>query len=120
MVALPYTKRIYRVIFIKRLSKYIYIYIHIYIYSSNIPSIIYLYYFFLTIKDDLDITKLNNNKFEGTGYLIKSMKFQLQCWNLGHLEGVWFVFLNNSFQFLNNISRILMYLFTHTYFYKYF
>ena len=87
-MALPYTKRIYRVIFIKRLSKYIYIYIHIYIYSSNIPSIIYLYYFFLTIKDDLDITKLNNNKFEGTGYLIKSMKFQTAMLELGTFGGV--------------------------------
>ena len=36
------------------------------------------------------------------------------------LGGVWFVFLNNHFQFLNNISRILMHFFTHTYFHKYF
>ena len=34
--------------------------------------------------------------------------------------GVWFVFLNNHFQFLNNISRISMHFFTHTDFYKYF
>ena len=62
-------------------------YQNIYIYSSNIPSIIYLYYFFLTIKDDLDITKLNNNKFEGTGYLIKSMKFQTAMLELGTFGG---------------------------------
>ena len=47
--------------------------------------------------------------------------------SFGSLGGVWFVFLNNYFQFLNNyfqflnnISRISMYFFTHTYFYKYF
>ena len=32
--------------------------------------------------------------------------------------GVWFVFLNNNFQFLNNILRIFIHFFTHTYFYK--
>ena len=32
--------------------------------------------------------------------------------------GVWFVFSNNYFQFLNNISRISMHFFTHTYFHK--
>ena len=36
------------------------------------------------------------------------------------LGGVWFVILNNYFQFLNNISRISMHFFTHTYFHKYF
>ena len=36
------------------------------------------------------------------------------------LGGIWFVFLNNHFQFLNNISRILTHFFTHTYFHKYF
>ena len=36
------------------------------------------------------------------------------------LGGVWFVFSNNNFQFLNNISRILTYFFTYTYFQKYF
>ena len=38
----------------------------------------------------------------------------------GVLGGVWFVFSNNYFQFLNNISRISTYFFTHTYFHKYF
>ena len=32
--------------------------------------------------------------------------------------GVWFVFSNNHFQFLNNISRIFTHFFIHTYFYK--
>ena len=32
--------------------------------------------------------------------------------------GVWFVFSNNYFQFLNNISRISTHFFTHTYFHK--
>ena len=35
-----------------------------------------------------------------------------------HYGGVWFVFLNNYFQFLNNISRISTHFFTHTYFHK--
>ena len=35
-----------------------------------------------------------------------------------HLGGVWFIFSNNNFQFLNNISRISMHFFTHTYFHK--
>ena len=35
-------------------------------------------------------------------------------------RGVWFVFLNNNFQFLNNITWISKFFFTHTYFYKYF
>ena len=34
--------------------------------------------------------------------------------------GVWFVFSNNYFQFLNNIICISIYFFTHTYFHKYF
>ena len=34
--------------------------------------------------------------------------------------GVWFVFSTNYFQFLNNISRISIHFFIHTYFYKYF
>ena len=34
------------------------------------------------------------------------------------LGGVWFVFSNNHFQFLNNISRISIHFFTHTYFHK--
>ena len=34
--------------------------------------------------------------------------------------GVWFVFSNNHFQFLNNISSISTHFFTHTYFHKYF
>ena len=33
---------------------------------------------------------------------------------------IWFVFLNNYFQFLNNILRVFIYIFTHTYFHKYF
>ena len=33
-----------------------------------------------------------------------------------YLGGVWFMILNNHFQFLNNISRISMHFFTHTYF----
>ena len=36
------------------------------------------------------------------------------------LGGVWFVFLNNYFQFLNNILCISTHFFTHTYFHKYF
>ena len=32
--------------------------------------------------------------------------------------GVWFVFSNHNFQFLNNISRIFIHFFTHTYFHK--
>ena len=32
--------------------------------------------------------------------------------------GVWFMFSNNNFQFLNNISRISTHFFTHTYFHK--
>ena len=32
--------------------------------------------------------------------------------------GVWLVFSNNYFQFLNNILRILTHFFTHTYFHK--
>ena len=32
--------------------------------------------------------------------------------------GVWFVYSNNNFQFLNNVSRISTHFFTHTYFYK--
>ena len=39
---------------------------------------------------------------------------------LRYLGGVWFVVLNNYFQFLNSISRISTYFFTHTYFHKYF
>ena len=35
-------------------------------------------------------------------------------------RSVWFVFLNNHFQFLNIILHILTHFFTHTYFYKYF
>ena len=34
------------------------------------------------------------------------------------LGGVWFVFSNNNFQFLNSISRISTHFFTHTYFHK--
>ena len=37
-----------------------------------------------------------------------------------HIGGVWFVYLNNHFQFLNNISCISTHFFTHTYFHKYF
>ena len=37
-----------------------------------------------------------------------------------HLRGAWFVFSNNYFQFLNNITRIFTHFFTHTYFHKYF
>ena len=37
-----------------------------------------------------------------------------------HKGGVWFVFLNNHFQFLNNILRISTHFFTHTYFHKFF
>ena len=33
---------------------------------------------------------------------------------------VWFVILNNYFQFLNNILHISTHFFTHTYFHKYF
>ena len=33
-------------------------------------------------------------------------------------RGVWFIFSNNYFQFLNNILRISTHYFTHTYFYK--
>ena len=33
---------------------------------------------------------------------------------------VWFVFSNNCFQFLNNISRIFTHFFTYMYFHKYF
>ena len=33
---------------------------------------------------------------------------------------VWFMFSNNNFQFLNNISRISTHFFTNTYFHKYF
>ena len=39
---------------------------------------------------------------------------------LGNLRGVWIVFLNNYFQFLNNITFIFTHFFTHTYFHKYF
>ena len=49
--------------------------------------------------------------------------FNLKCFFLYFSEclgGVWFMFSNNNFQFLNNISRILTYFFTHTYFHKYF
>ena len=35
------------------------------------------------------------------------------------LGGGWFVFSNNHFQFLNNISRVSIHFFTHTYFHKY-
>ena len=31
---------------------------------------------------------------------------------------IWFVFSNNNFQFLNNISRISIHFFTHAYFHK--
>ena len=34
--------------------------------------------------------------------------------------GVWFVFSNNHFQFLNKIICMSIYFFTHTYFHKYF
>ena len=34
------------------------------------------------------------------------------------LGGVWWVFSNSSFQFLNNISHISIHFFTHTYFHK--
>ena len=34
------------------------------------------------------------------------------------IGGVWFVLLNNYFQFLNNILCILTYFFTHMYFHK--
>ena len=37
-----------------------------------------------------------------------------------NLGGVWFVFSNNHFQFLNNILRISTHFFTYTYFHKYF
>ena len=47
----------------------------------------------------------------------KTQKTQTQTQPLG---GVWFVILNNYFQFLNNISRISTHFFTHTYFQKYF
>ena len=33
---------------------------------------------------------------------------------------VWFVFSNNNFQFLNNITHISTHFFTHTYLYTYF
>ena len=36
------------------------------------------------------------------------------------LGDVWFVFLNNHFQILKNISCSSIYFFTHTYFHKYF
>ena len=39
---------------------------------------------------------------------------------LRELGGVWFMFSNNPFQFLNNILRISIHFFTHTYFHKYF
>ena len=38
--------------------------------------------------------------------------------NLNNQEGVWFVFLNNHFQFLNNILCISIHFFTHMYFHK--
>ena len=31
--------------------------------------------------------------------------------------GVWYMYLNNSFQFWNNITRISTYFYTHTYLY---
>ena len=34
------------------------------------------------------------------------------------LGGVWYMFSNNNFQFLNNITRIFTYFFIHTYFHK--
>ena len=34
------------------------------------------------------------------------------------IGGVWLVFLNNYFQFLNNILRISMHFLIYTYFYK--
>ena len=37
---------------------------------------------------------------------------------MNEYEGVWWVFLNNNFQFLNNILRIFIYFFTHMYFHK--
>ena len=36
--------------------------------------------------------------------------------NLKSIGGVWFVFSNNNFQFLNNITRIFTHFFTYTYF----
>ena len=42
--------------------------------------------------------------------------FQEYFWCI--LGGVWFIFSNNNFQFLNNISRISTHFFTHTYFHK--
>ena len=50
-------------------------------------------------------------------------KFSGQEWNFLRNQKVracLFVFSNNIFQFLNNISRIFIYFFTHTYFHKYF
>ena len=49
-------------------------------------------------------------------YLEKKKKTQQQ----DDIRGVWFVFSNNHFQFLNNISRISIHFFTHMYFHKYF
>ena len=42
----------------------------------------------------------------------------LLSWVRNIRGGVWFVFSNNYFQFLNNISRISTHFFTHTYFQK--
>ena len=47
-------------------------------------------------------------------YIYKKRRIQ----RLRDLGGVWFVFSNNHFQFLNNISSILTHFFTHTYFHK--
>ena len=61
----------------------------------------------------------------GTASLIEAFHIELGLKELKletdkGLGGVWFVFSNNYFQFLNNILRIFIYFFTRTYFYKYF
>ena len=45
-------------------------------------------------------------------------KYNIFSLSFKPLGGVWFVFSNNYFQFLNSISRISIHFFTHTYFQK--
>ena len=52
-------------------------------------------------------------KYVFSGKRFTATKHSLKCYG-----GVWFVFSNNHFQFLNNISRISTHFFTHTYFHK--
>ena len=62
---------------------------------------------------DLTLAALPNNR---QAYKILQVKWALMKMSQNDLRPVWYIYLNNRFQFLNNITYIFKYFFTYMYF----